>query len=37
MIVGGVAGGAVQLVQVEPNGLLRGATDPRSGGLSLGF
>jgi gamma-glutamyltranspeptidase/glutathione hydrolase len=31
------AGGAVQLIQVEPNGLLRGVTDPRSGGLSLGF
>jgi gamma-glutamyltranspeptidase / glutathione hydrolase len=29
--------GAVQVIQVEPNGVLRGATDPRSGGLALGF
>jgi gamma-glutamyltranspeptidase/glutathione hydrolase len=30
-------GGAVELVQVEPSGLRRGVTDPRSGGLALGF
>src|SRR5262249_45644889 len=29
--------GAVQLIQFEPGGLLRGATDLRSGGLALGF
>ena len=31
-------GGAVQLVQFDhKNGVLRGATDPRVGGLALGF
>jgi gamma-glutamyltranspeptidase/glutathione hydrolase len=31
-------GGAVQLIQVDhKNGVLRGATDPRPGGLALGF
>jgi gamma-glutamyltranspeptidase/glutathione hydrolase len=29
--------GAVQIIQIEPSGFLRGATDPRSGGLALGF
>ena len=27
--------GAVQIIQIEPSGFLRGATDPRSGGLDL--
>src|SRR5678815_3518495 len=32
------AGGAVQLVQFDDaNGVLRGGTDPRPGGLALGF
>ena len=31
-------GGAVQLIQLDAaNGVLRGATDPRPGGLALGF
>ncbi|MGZ8202309.1 MAG: gamma-glutamyltransferase, partial [Burkholderiales bacterium] len=31
-------GGAVQLIQVDrEHGVLRGATDPRPGGLALGF
>jgi gamma-glutamyltranspeptidase/glutathione hydrolase len=31
-------GGSVQLIQLDPaNGVLRGATDPRPGGLALGF
>lgn len=31
-------GGAVQLIQIDhKNGVLRGATDPRPGGLALGF
>ena len=29
--------GAVQVIQIEPSGFLRGVTDPRSGGLALGF
>ena len=32
------AGGAVQLIQFDrENGVLRGGTDPRPGGLALGF
>ena len=32
------SGGAVQLVQIDrPRGVLRGASDPRAGGLALGF
>jgi gamma-glutamyltranspeptidase/glutathione hydrolase len=30
-------GGAVQLVQLDATGLLRGATDPRTGGLAAGL
>jgi gamma-glutamyltranspeptidase/glutathione hydrolase len=30
-------GGAVQLIQIDESGVLRGATDPRPGGLALGF
>ena len=32
------AGGAIQLIQLDrENGVLRGASDPRPGGLALGF
>ena len=30
-------GGAVQLIQIDPSGVLRGASDPRAGGLALGW